>query len=248
MCYIVPALFQAVPPVQSHHGCLRLDHCIYGHSGASFSPYGHLERPFQVWKLVPAVQPGCVLFRSSFVPSCATRPESPWPLTARTLHLWPFLTLFGHKMGQNSWNKKQLLWISIQIDPNDNLKTETWEMLTGLTHCVPCLSERSLQWASPLQSMQVILSNAILRPDQQLCSLPKENYLWIRLTNYQICRKWLLRSNNNSGWSLLLVSLTTRVPASTATWWTATGTIIFHSSILKTLKNVFLQFLLWCGQ
>jgi len=41
---------------------------------------------------------------------------------ARTLHLWPFLALFGHKMGQNGWNKKDMLWISIQVDPNDNLK------------------------------------------------------------------------------------------------------------------------------
>ena len=44
-------------------------------------------------------------------------------------------------------------------------------------------SERLLQSAKlPLQTMQVILSNAILRPDQQLCSLPKGNYLWTRLT------------------------------------------------------------------
>ena len=56
-----------------------------------------------------------------------------------------------------------------------------------------------LQWAMPLQTMQVILSNAILRPDQQLCSLPKENHLWTRLTKkYQICRKLLLRRKNNS--------------------------------------------------
>ena len=96
-------------------------------------------------------------------------------------------------------------------------------------------SERSLQWVLPLQTMQVILSNAILRPDQQLCSLHKGNYLWTRLTtNYQICRKWLLRSKNNLGWSLPLVSSTTQVPASTATWWTATGASICHSSILKS--------------
>jgi len=25
-------------------------------------------------------------------------------------------------MGQNGWNKKDMLWISIQVDPNDNLK------------------------------------------------------------------------------------------------------------------------------
>ena len=122
VCYPVPALFQAVPPIQGHHGCLWPEHCIYGQFGASFSPYGHLERPFQVRKLVPAVQPGCVLSRSSLVPTCATRPESPRPPTARTLHLWPFLALFGHKMGQNGWNKKDMLWISIQVDPNDNLK------------------------------------------------------------------------------------------------------------------------------
>ena len=90
VCYPVPALFQAVPPIQGHHGCLWPEHCIYGQFGASFSPYGHLERPFQDRKLVPAVQPGCVLSRSSFVPTCATRPESPRPPTARTLHLWPF--------------------------------------------------------------------------------------------------------------------------------------------------------------
>ena len=47
VCYPVPALFQAVPPVQSHHG-------IYGHFDASFSPYGSLEQPFQVLNLVPA--------------------------------------------------------------------------------------------------------------------------------------------------------------------------------------------------
>ena len=54
VCYPVPALFQAVPPIQGHHGCLWPEHCIYGQFGASFSPYGHLEQPFQVRKLVPA--------------------------------------------------------------------------------------------------------------------------------------------------------------------------------------------------
>ena len=44
------------------------------------------------------------------------------PNPARTLHLRPFLALFGHKMGQNGWNKKHMLWISIQVNPNDNLK------------------------------------------------------------------------------------------------------------------------------
>ena len=98
------------------------EHCIYGQFGASFSPYSHLERPFQVRKLVPAGRPGCVLSRSSLVPSCATHSGSPRLPMARTLHLWPFLALFGHKMGQNGWNKKHMLWISIQVDPNDNLK------------------------------------------------------------------------------------------------------------------------------
>merc|ERR1712012_266231 len=170
VCYPVPALFQAVPPIQGHHGCLWPEHCIYGQFGASFSPYGHLERPFQVRKFVPAGRPGCVLSRSSLVPTSATHSGSPrlpmartlhlWPIwglfqplwppgtvipgpklvptgrpgcvlsrsslvpscaihsgtprlpTARTLHLWPFLALFGHKMGQNGWNKKDMLWIS----------------------------------------------------------------------------------------------------------------------------------------
>ena len=31
VCYPVPALFQAVPPIQGHHGCLWPEHCIYGH-------------------------------------------------------------------------------------------------------------------------------------------------------------------------------------------------------------------------
>ena len=31
VCYPVPALFQPVPPVQSRHGRLRPEHCIYGH-------------------------------------------------------------------------------------------------------------------------------------------------------------------------------------------------------------------------
>ena len=66
--------------------------------------------------------PGCVLSCSSLVPSCATHSGSPRLPMARTLHLWPFLALFGHKMGQNGWNKKDMLWISIQVDPNDNLK------------------------------------------------------------------------------------------------------------------------------
>ena len=43
--------------------------------------------PFQVQKLVPAVQPGCVLSCSNLVPSCATRSESPRLPTARILHL-----------------------------------------------------------------------------------------------------------------------------------------------------------------
>jgi len=122
VCYPVPALFQAVPPIQGHHGCLWPEHCIYGQFGASFSPYGHLERPLQVRKLVPTGWPGCVLSRSSLVPSCATHLGSPRLPMARPLHLWPFLALFGHKMGQNGWNKKDMLWISIQVDPNDNLK------------------------------------------------------------------------------------------------------------------------------
>ena len=122
ICCLDPTLLQAVPSIQSHHSRLRPEYCIYGHSGASFSPYGHLERPFQVRKLVPAGRPGCVLSRSSLVPSCATHSGSPRLPMARTLHLWPFLALFGHKMGQNGWNKKDMLWISIQVDPNDNLK------------------------------------------------------------------------------------------------------------------------------
>ena len=105
-----------------HHGCLWPEYCIYGQFGASFSPYDHLEQPFQVRKLVPTGRPGCVLSRSSLVPSCATHSGSPRLPMARTLHLWPFLALFGHKMGQNGWNKKDMLWISIQVDPNDNLK------------------------------------------------------------------------------------------------------------------------------
>ena len=72
----------------------RPEHCIYGHFGASFSPYGHLEWPFQVRKLVPAGRPGCVLSHSSLVPSCATRSGSPRLPMARTLHLWPIWGLF----------------------------------------------------------------------------------------------------------------------------------------------------------
>merc|ERR1719351_371808 len=112
VCYPVPALFQAVPPIQGHHGCLWPEHCIYGEFGASFSPYGHLERPFQVRKLVPAGWPGCVLSRSSLVPSCATHSGSPRLPMARTLHLWPIWGLFqplwppgtaipGPKIGSN---------------------------------------------------------------------------------------------------------------------------------------------------
>ena len=89
---------------------------------ASFSPFGHLEGPFQVQKTVTAVQLGCVLSRSKFVPSFAIHSGSPRLPMAKILHLWPFLALFGHEMGQNGWNKKDMLWISIQVDPNDNLK------------------------------------------------------------------------------------------------------------------------------
>ena len=45
-------------------------------------------------KTVLAVQPGCVLSRSSLVPSCATHSGSPRLPMARTLHLWPIWGLF----------------------------------------------------------------------------------------------------------------------------------------------------------
>jgi len=101
------------------------------HSGSPRLPMARTLHLWPIWGLFQPLwppgmaipgPPGCVLSRSSLVPSCATRPESPRPPTARTLHLWPFLALFGHKMGQNGWNKKDMLWISIQVDPNDNLK------------------------------------------------------------------------------------------------------------------------------
>ena len=41
---------------------------------------------------------------------------------ARSAIYGTFWTVFGHKMGQNGWNKKDMLWISIQVNPNDNLK------------------------------------------------------------------------------------------------------------------------------
>ena len=92
--------------------------------------------PFQVQKLVPAVQPGCVLSRSNLVPSCATRSESPRLPTARILHLWPFLAINGSKwlekeghaldldQGRPKWQGKSVGFGKI----------ETWDKLTGLSH------------------------------------------------------------------------------------------------------------------
>ena len=106
----------------------RVMTAAFGQNTAFMPILGPLSAPLPSWnghsrsKPVSAVQPGCVLSRSSLVPSCATCSGSPQLPTARTLHLWPFLAPFGHKMGQNGWNNKHMLWISIQVNPNDNLK------------------------------------------------------------------------------------------------------------------------------
>ena len=39
VCNPVQTLFQALPPNQSHHGRLRPEYYIYGHSGASSAPW-----------------------------------------------------------------------------------------------------------------------------------------------------------------------------------------------------------------
>ena len=86
VCYPVPTLFQAVPSIKGHHSCLWPEYCIYGLFQLLWPPGTAIPSP----KTVVAVQSGCVLSRSNFVPSCATHSGSPRVPTARTLHLWPF--------------------------------------------------------------------------------------------------------------------------------------------------------------
>ena len=132
---------------------------------------------------------------------------------------WGFWWL-GDRPGM-LWNWTQLN--STELNPNEFCSTQQKSTKLNLNLLSPALFG-SFYFFFITQLSQIILSNAILRPDRQLCSLPKENSLWTRWRSWDHhfhffpLFHWVW-----SGWNYHLGSSMTLVFVSTVTSWTVIG-------------------------